>query len=209
MELLHEVRLSTSFGEVRVSELKWNPAIPELLCSVTSDHSVGCFQISKDKKAGVQVIGLDKIQGCEALCVAWSPKGKQLVIGCKNGSLIQLKPELKAARQILGPSPSEGAVVSILWVSNFQFCACYFNPTNQKVNVTIVDAPKGETTATFTTYEDITFGMGNIENGLRQVFRIFFWFRVSENLIRKMFNLPFFFRKKCKSHVLNGNFNLI
>ncbi|XP_001605944.1 nuclear pore complex protein Nup214 [Nasonia vitripennis] len=164
LDLLHEIRLSTGGGNVIVSDLKWNPAIPEMLCSITSDHTVGCFQVSRDRKAGVQILGMEKVQGLEALCVSWSPKGKQLVVGCKNGDIVQLKPELKVARHLPGPTPNEGPIISMLWVSNYQFCACYFHTGEQRVSVMIVDAPKGTTVPTFTNYEDITFGTGPLDN---------------------------------------------
>lgn len=134
-----------------------------MLCTITSDHTIGCFQVTKDRKTGVQIIGMEKAQGLEALCVSWSPKGKQIVIGCKNGDVIQLKPELKLARHLTGPNPSEGIIISILWVSNYQFCTCYFNYNESRISVMIVDAPKGVTVPKFTNYEDITFGSGSME----------------------------------------------
>jgi len=94
----------------------------------------------------------------QASCAAWSPKGKQIAIGCKNGDIVQLKPDtLKVARIITGPSPFIGEVINILWISNYQFCAAYSN-NERHINVLIIDAPKGETNATFTCYEDITYG---------------------------------------------------
>ena len=155
--MLHEIRLSTSNGVI-VSDLRWNPAVPGMLCTVASDFTIGSFQVKDDRKAGVAITALERIQGIEALCVAWSPKGKQIVVGCRNGNIIQLKPELKPARTIPGPNPNMGGVTAILWVSNYQFCAAYQEPGEQNVNVLIVDAPKGETLATFTNYEDITYG---------------------------------------------------
>ena len=134
-----------------------------MLCSITSDHTVGCFQVSKDKKTGVQIVGLERVQGLEAVCVSWSPKGKQLVVGCKNGDIVQLKPELKVARHLPSPNPTEGIIISILWVSNYQFCACYYRADDQRVSVMIVDAPKGVTTPKLTNYEDITYGSGSTD----------------------------------------------
>ncbi|XP_014214367.1 nuclear pore complex protein Nup214 [Copidosoma floridanum] len=162
LDKLYDIRLSSSAGHITVSDLKWNPAIPEVLCSVTSDHTVGCFQVNKDK--GIHIIGKEKPSNLEAMCVSWSPKGKQLVIGCKNGDIVQLKPELKVARHLTGPNPSEGAIVSILWISNYQFCACYYHDGEERVTVMIVDAPKGVTVPKFTNYEDITYGGGPRDN---------------------------------------------
>lgn len=158
MDLLHEIRLSSSSGDVSVFDLRWNPAIPGMLCTVTSDHTIGSFQVSGDKKLGFVITGSGRIDNVEALCAAWSPKGKQIVVGCRNGNIIQLKPELKIARTIPGPNPNMGSVIAILWVSNFQFCAAYQEPVEGRINVLIVDALKGETVGKFTNYEDITYG---------------------------------------------------
>lgn len=128
-----------------------------MLCTITSDHTIGSFNITADKNSAVLTV-LEKLDKLNALCVAWSPKGKQLVVGCKNGSLVQLKPDLKIARNIAGPNPNIGSVVALLWISNYQFCAAYFDAQESQINVVIVDAPKGEANASFTCYEDITYG---------------------------------------------------
>ncbi|XP_057327879.1 nuclear pore complex protein Nup214 [Microplitis mediator] len=160
LELLHEIQLSHSNQNVFAYDLKWNPAIPGMFCTVASDHSIGSFHVKIEQKTTVGVVALERIQNIEATCVAWSPKGKQLVVGCKNGNIIQLKPELKVMRAISGPSPSIGEIITILWISNYQFCAAYYDGNERRVNVLIVDAPKGaDAKPTFTCYEDITFGM--------------------------------------------------
>ncbi|XP_015113764.1 nuclear pore complex protein Nup214 [Diachasma alloeum] len=158
-ELLHEIQLSSSPQSVFAYDLKWNPSIPGNFCTISSDDSIGSFSLKLEQKSTVSITALEKIQGLSPTCVAWSPKGKQLVVGCKNGSIIQLKPELKVARSLPGPSPSLGEALEITWISNYQFCAAYSDPSDRRINVLIIDAPKGEATATFTNYEDITFGM--------------------------------------------------
>jgi len=139
-----------------------------MLCTVTNDSTVGSFQLKIEE--GIKENSVSKISvyskisnEVQALCAAWSPKGKQVAIGCKNGDIVQLKPDtLKIARIIAGPSPSIGEVISILWISNYQFCAAYSN-SERHINVLIIDAPKGETNATFTCYEDITYGCVDAE----------------------------------------------
>ncbi|XP_033227685.1 nuclear pore complex protein Nup214-like isoform X2 [Belonocnema kinseyi] len=158
LDLLHEIRLSTSSGDIVVRDLCWNPAVSGMLCTIASDYTIGSFQVKGDRTAGVGITALERIEGIEALSLSWSPKGKQIVVGCRNGNIIQLKPELKPARTIAGPNPSIGGVTAILWVSNYQFCAAYQEPGEQRINVLIVDAPKGEALAIFTNYEDITYG---------------------------------------------------
>ncbi|XP_076285029.1 nuclear pore complex protein Nup214 isoform X2 [Lasioglossum baleicum] len=160
LHLLHEIRICTSSGEVFVNDVQWNPTVPGMLCTVASDYTVGSFQIKEEKT--IELKALERLNGLDALCAAWSPKGKQIVVGCKNGNIIQLKPDLKVARTIPGPTPYIGEVVSILWISNYQFCAAYLG-SEQRINVLIVDAPKGEANAIFTCYEDITYGITDTE----------------------------------------------
>ncbi|XP_012528800.2 nuclear pore complex protein Nup214 isoform X2 [Monomorium pharaonis] len=133
-----------------------------MLCIVTSDCVVGSFQLKIEEETKISVVS--KVSNeLQALCAAWSPKGKQIAVGCKNGDIVQLKPDtLKVARTITGPLPSIGEVINILWLSNYQFCAAYLNNERQ-INVLIIDAPKGEANAIFTCYEDITYGFPDAE----------------------------------------------
>ncbi|CAK9812723.1 Nuclear pore complex protein Nup214 [Anthophora quadrimaculata] len=165
LQLLYEIRVSSSDSDVFVNDLRWNPAIPGMLCTIASDYTVGSFKIKEKKEKAIELKALQKFNYFDALCAAWSPKGKQIVVGCKNGKLVQFKPDLKQARIILGPNPYIGEVISILWISNYQFCAAYLGTEQltKKINVLIVDAPKGETLANFTCYEDITYGVIDAE----------------------------------------------
>ena len=135
-----------------------------MFCTVASDHTIGSFTIKTDGRPTVELTALEKLAGIEALCVAWSPKGKQIVVGCKNGNLVQLKPDLKVARTIAGPCPVVGGVIALLWLSNYQFCATYQDPNDRSIKVLIVDAPKGEPKGIFTCYDDITYGMPELES---------------------------------------------
>lgn len=151
-----------------ITDIRWNPTIPTILCTVTSDCTIGSFQLRIDEEIRENFVPkvsvLCKVSNePQALCAVWSPKGKQIAVGCKNGDIVQLKPDtLKVARTIAGPSPSIGEVINILWLSNYQFCAAYLN-NERHINVLIVDAPKGEVNAIFTCYEDITYGFPDAE----------------------------------------------
>ncbi|XP_017880713.1 nuclear pore complex protein Nup214 [Ceratina calcarata] len=158
LQLLYEIRISTSDANVFVNDLRWNPTVPGMLCTVASDYTLGSFKIKEKKEKTIELKALEKFNDLDPLCSAWSPKGKQIVVGCKNGSLVQFKPDLKVARTIPGPNPYIGEIISILWISNYQFCAAYLDK-EKGVNVLIIDAPKGETTGSFTSYEDITYGV--------------------------------------------------
>ncbi|XP_076755407.1 nuclear pore complex protein Nup214 [Xylocopa sonorina] len=162
LQLLYEIRVSTLNADVFVNDLRWNPAVAGMLCTIASDYTVGSFKIKEKKEKTIELKALEKFNNLDALCAAWSPKGKQIVVGCKNGSIVQFKPDLKIARTIPGPNPYIGGVVSILWISNYQFCAAYLG-NEQGINVLVVDAPKGEANAVFTCYEDITYGVTDAE----------------------------------------------
>ncbi|XP_018310212.1 nuclear pore complex protein Nup214 [Mycetomoellerius zeteki] len=164
LNLLLEITPSNKLDSY-ITDIRWNPTVPAMLCTVTSDCTIGSFQLKIEEENRVPKISvLSKVSNePQALCAAWSPKGKQIAVGCKNGDIVQLKPDtLKVARTIMGPSPSMGEAINILWLSNYQFCAAYLS-NERHINVLIVDAPKGETNAIFTCYEDITYGFPEAE----------------------------------------------
>ncbi|XP_071573062.1 uncharacterized protein Nup214 [Temnothorax nylanderi] len=167
LNLLLEITLSNKLDSY-ITDIRWNPTVPAIFCTVTSDCTIGSFQLKIEEEARENFIPkvsvLSKVSNePQALCAAWSPKGKQIAVGCKNGDIVQLKPDtLKVARIIAGPSPPKGEIINILWISNYQFCAAYLND-ERHINVFIVDAPKGEANAIFTCYEDITYGFPDAE----------------------------------------------
>ncbi|GAB1869348.1 Nuclear pore complex protein Nup214 [Camponotus japonicus] len=173
LNLLLEITSSNKLDSY-VTDIRWNPTVPTMLCTITSDCIIGSFQLRIDENSVPKISILSKISNePQALCAAWSPKGKQVAVGCKNGDIVQLKPDtLKIARTIAGPSPSIGEVISILWISNYQFCAAYLN-SERHTNVLIIDAPKGEINATFTCFEDITYGFPDAE-GEGSILRYYF-----------------------------------
>ncbi|XP_050465636.1 nuclear pore complex protein Nup214 [Cataglyphis hispanica] len=174
LNLLLEITSSNKLDSY-VTDIRWNPTVSTMLCTVTSDCTIGSFQLRIDEENSVSKISILSKMSSEpqALCAAWSPKGKQVAVGCKNGDIVQLKPDtLKIARTIAGPSPSIGEVISILWISNYQFCAAYVN-SERHTNVLIIDAPKGEVNAIFTCYEDITYGFPDAE-GEGSILRYYF-----------------------------------
>ncbi|XP_011142327.1 nuclear pore complex protein Nup214 isoform X2 [Harpegnathos saltator] len=171
--LLHEI--GSNKIDSYVTDIRWNPTVPMMLCTVTSDYTIGSFLLKEEirEKSVPKLVLQSKVSNeLQVLCAAWSPKGKQIAVGCKNGDIIQLKPDLKIARTITGPLPSIGEVISILWISNYQFCAAYLS-NERHINVLIVDAPKGETNAMFTCYEDITYGFPDTD-GEENVYRYYF-----------------------------------
>lgn len=84
-----------------------------------------------------------------------------MVVGGEDGKLTQYRPDLKPAKALPAPALFGGAVavVSVLWVSNFQFAAFYRNRSQPDVPPTlvIVNAAKNEP-VTFINYDDVTYG---------------------------------------------------
>ncbi|KAG8222906.1 hypothetical protein J437_LFUL003551, partial [Ladona fulva] len=161
------MRLSSSPG-VQVRDLVWNPGLPQLICFCLSNGSVSVYELRGTAQT-FQIFSLPETT-C-ALCVSWSPKGKQLVIGAANGSLIQYKPDLKQVKAIPGPPPSPGnesagivSPISILWLSSFQFAVVYGNLAdnggNSRPGLYIVNTPKGGSVA-YINYDDICYSCGD------------------------------------------------
>nr|XP_024216867.1 nuclear pore complex protein Nup214 [Halyomorpha halys] len=152
-----EVRLSNTAG-VTVSDLQWNPGMPNVLAVVMADGSAAVIEFKDNSFIIVGSIP----QNSQASCLCWSPKGKQVVIGAKNGSLTQYKPELKAVKTFPPPQVQGTAglsVVSVHWLSNFQFIAAYrpFSDPSARANLMVVNVPKNSPT-TYVNYEDFCFG---------------------------------------------------
>lgn len=152
-----EVRLSNTPG-VTVSDLQWNPGMANVLAVVMADGSAAVIEFKDNSFVIVGSIP----QNSHASCLCWSPKGKQVVIGAKNGSLTQYKPELKAVKTYPPPQLQGAAgfsVVSVHWLSNFQFIAAYrsFSDPSARANLMVVNVPKNSPT-TFVNYEDFCFG---------------------------------------------------
>ncbi|KAF8340014.1 uncharacterized protein EI90DRAFT_3038800 [Cantharellus anzutake] len=62
-------------------------------------------------------------------CISWSPKGKQFVVGSKNGELIQYSPEGEQKAVTPPPAARTGwRVSSVAWMENAVFHAVYAGP---------------------------------------------------------------------------------
>lgn len=66
--------------------------------------------------------------GAEVSSFCWSPKGKQIAVGSKKGTITQYKPDLKAVRMINAPNLTESTcLISLQWISNYQFIGTWCN----------------------------------------------------------------------------------
>ncbi|XP_022170924.1 nuclear pore complex protein Nup214-like [Myzus persicae] len=128
--------------ESHVIDMSWNPGVQNSLACCLSDGSLHIIDL---KDGGVyNVVSLPPQSS--TLCLSWSPKGKQIIIGSSNGSLTQYKPELKAMKQYLPPTDVTGNVkpIKIKWISNFQFAVVYdfVDNTDNQLNLYILNTPK-------------------------------------------------------------------
>ncbi|XP_018325746.1 nuclear pore complex protein Nup214 isoform X2 [Agrilus planipennis] len=153
--VVNEVRLSAS-PNVSITDVSWNPAIPGIFSACKNDGTLGVYEF---KETGIEIKELPS--DAHATCMCWSPKGKQIAIGDQMGKITQYKPDLKAARIIEAPNLNcVHTVVSLQWISNFQFMAMYkpVEPDSQSL-LMVVDAPKAEPIS-YTNYEDICYSNG-------------------------------------------------
>ncbi|KEP48699.1 hypothetical protein V565_117840 [Rhizoctonia solani 123E] len=70
--------------------------------------------------------------------MSWSVRGKQIVVGTRNGELVQFTPEGER-KQTIPPPPSLSSpqsVVSVLWLENTVFHVVYGNPNSDPSNPT-------------------------------------------------------------------------
>lgn len=82
------------------------------------------------------------------------------MVGCSNGSLSQYKPDLKLVKTLPAPPLFNGnvTVVSVLWISNYQFGVAYNDKNNADLFpvITIVNAGKNEPVKVIN-FDDITY----------------------------------------------------
>ncbi|KAE9534779.1 hypothetical protein AGLY_008071 [Aphis glycines] len=132
----------TATQDSHVIDMSWNPGVKNSLACCLSDGSLHIIDL---KDGGTyNIVSLPPQSS--TLCLSWSPKGKQIIIGSSNGSLTQYKPELKAMKQYLPPADVTGNVkpIKIKWISNFQFAVVYDFVENldNQLNLYILNTPK-------------------------------------------------------------------
>lgn len=142
------VRLSAEPG-VTLQDFAWNPVVCEMFAVCLGNGSVSIYELSRES---LKILGnIPSSAGGTALC--WSPKGKQLVVGKKDGSLTQYKPDMQEAKSIAPPSLSKNSVLvlSVCWLAPTVFAVVYA-PANQ-----VADSHANLVIVTFTKTSPVTY----------------------------------------------------
>ena len=156
---------------VNISEMLWNPVHPSMLSVVYSDGSLALYMPNEKGFETATLPAGEKIR-----CVSWSPKGKQLVAGKEDGSLVQYKPDLKEAKRIAppnAPEPGKQLVASsILWVSTYQFLVLY--KISNAAYLYLVQSSKSGDTKYFN-YDDICYSTGETRDPYFMMYQQIDW----------------------------------
>ncbi|VEN45359.1 unnamed protein product, partial [Callosobruchus maculatus] len=150
--IIKEIRLSATPGTL-ISQVGWNPALPGVFTACKKDGSLGVYEI-KDN-----IIDVNEIPpAAEACCFCWSPKGKRIAVGSRNGKITQYKPDLKPVA-VINPPPLDAShsLISLQWVASYQFIGIYQSmDAADQTKLIVIDAPKtGENV--YINYEDICY----------------------------------------------------
>ncbi|XP_026461491.1 nuclear pore complex protein Nup214-like [Ctenocephalides felis] len=130
--LVSEVRLPSP-----LLQMSWNPCIANVVAATLENGTLWSCEFGNGPKIN------STENDVQALSLSWSPKGKQIVIGTKSGTLCQFKPDLKPVKTI-SVSDMKGSIISVQWLSNDQFAATFLDSSDPKnpPNVVIINASK-------------------------------------------------------------------
>ncbi|KAG0414938.1 hypothetical protein HPB47_007894 [Ixodes persulcatus] len=154
------VRLGSKPG-VGLRDFAWNPVVCEMFAACLTDGSVANYELAGE---GLRILGtLPASVG--GTCLAWSPKGKQLVVGKQNGGLSQFKPNMAEAKALTPPTIFENpvSVISVAWLAPTVFAAVYApssQTTDSQTSLVIVGFSK-TSPVTYTNFGEPCFKTGD------------------------------------------------
>ncbi|XP_042148299.1 nuclear pore complex protein Nup214 isoform X3 [Ixodes scapularis] len=154
------VRLGSKPG-VGLRDFAWNPVVCEMFAACLTDGTVANYELAGE---GLRILGtLPATVG--GTCLAWSPKGKQLVVGKQNGGLSQFKPNMAEAKALTPPTIFENpvSVISVAWLAPTVFAAVYApssQTTDSQTSFVIVGFSK-TSPVTYTNFGEPCFKTGD------------------------------------------------
>ncbi|KAL3872026.1 hypothetical protein ACJMK2_039997 [Sinanodonta woodiana] len=152
--------LSCPVGSV-LQDMAWNPVVPTLLVVCTSGGNVNLLEVTD--RASIKA-SVPPLSG--STCVCWSPKGKQLVVGRQDGTLMQYDQNLNENRKWdLPNSLPESAykVLDVHWLTNYQFLVAYIPPNAEpdiQPTVILIKGSKDAAPAN-DCFDDVCYGTGD------------------------------------------------
>lgn len=155
VSLLYQRIVLSPDQNVSVTELLWNPVMPNTLAVTLGNGSLTVLNFNGP---GYELHVINKSE--EVRCASWSPKGKQIVVGFPNGKLAQYKPDLVLARTIPCPSGVYSTpfnVIAVQWLSTYQFAAVFMKQQpGECPALFIVNAAKN-VPPVYVNYDDICY----------------------------------------------------
>jgi nuclear pore complex protein Nup214 len=150
----------TTEPDVCLCALAWSPASPELLAVALSNQTLTLLEVKQD----VSIMARKEVP---VSTVCWSPKGKQLAVGLRDGTVVQLKPSsqgFEVKKSIPCPDVFNGEpqqVTDLYWLSTFQFAVVYTPqfPANSTPSFVFLSVPKSEAPLSLN-FDDIFYGTG-------------------------------------------------
>uniref|UniRef100_A0AAF5CRT8 Nucleoporin Nup159/Nup146 N-terminal domain-containing protein n=2 Tax=Strongyloides stercoralis TaxID=6248 RepID=A0AAF5CRT8_STRER len=132
-------------GDFKVLDFQWNPSIEEMFAYTTGGNRIYCLEFN----SGGTCFSHKRIDELKSNgnCISWSPKGKQLVVGCMDGSMLQYKPELTLVRKESPPTiddESELECVGICWLGTTDFIFAFEGKKSQNLNVSLLVLKKNQ-----------------------------------------------------------------
>ncbi|XP_039253747.2 nuclear pore complex protein Nup214-like isoform X2 [Styela clava] len=158
----HSIYLNKDPNSYVVS-MQWNPSPvwPNLLAICLSS---GSFHLLSVEDTATEIAIRPDNFGATTVC--WSPKGKQMVVGKKDGNLLQFTQKLEVKRSITVTNVIDSPVraCDILWLSTHHIASAYVATAEEEEahpNLFLADIPSKteQRDIIWKNYEDPCFGM--------------------------------------------------
>ncbi|XP_057290026.1 nuclear pore complex protein DDB_G0274915-like [Hydractinia symbiolongicarpus] len=144
-------------SDICVNEVQCHPELPTLSALVLSNGHVLMIELDANNQLAI-ASSLTPTTPVTSVC--WSPKGKQIVVGDKQGNLIQYDKTLQVQKKVTPPPEIDmKSVGGLYWISSYLFFVVYHDLENvaEPPIVTMVTTQK-EGQASYSILNDIYYG---------------------------------------------------